>query len=120
MVELSNEAKHLLAGRHGIVTGIANSDSIAYGCAKAFRALGADIAVTYVNEKARPHVQPLAESLGADLFLPLDVTDEKQMQSRCKACSITSGKSGAGLISCCTPSHLRQRKTFKAGCWTAR
>lgn len=81
MVDLSNEAKHLLAGRYGIVTGIANSDSIAYGCAKAFRALGADIAVTYLNEKARPHVQPLAESLGADLFLPLDVTDEQQMQS---------------------------------------
>lgn len=81
MVELSNEAKKLLAGRNGIITGIANSDSIAYGCAKAFRALGANIAVTYLNEKARPHVQPLAESLGADLFLPLDVTDEKQMQS---------------------------------------
>lgn len=80
MVELSNEAKRLLAGRRGIVTGIANSDSIAYGCAKAFRALGADVAVTYLNEKARPHVQPLAENLGADLFLPLDVTDEKQMQ----------------------------------------
>jgi enoyl-[acyl-carrier protein] reductase I len=79
MVELTNEAKRLLAGRCGIVTGIANGDSIAYGCAKAFRALGADIAVTYLNEKARPHVQPLAESLGADLFLPLDVTDDGQM-----------------------------------------
>lgn len=81
MPELSEEAKRLLAGRSGIITGIANSDSIAYGCAKAFRALGADIAVTYLNEKARPHVQPLAEELGADLFLPLDVTDDGQMQA---------------------------------------
>lgn len=48
-----------LAGKRGLVTGIANADSIAWGCAKAFRAMGAELAVTYLNDKARPHVEPL-------------------------------------------------------------
>ena len=54
-----------LAGRKGLVTGIANDQSIAWGCAKAFRFLGADLAVTYLGEKARPHVEPLARELEA-------------------------------------------------------
>ena len=45
-----------LAGKRGLVTGIANADSIAWGCAKAFRAMGAELAVTYLNDKALPHV----------------------------------------------------------------
>ena len=55
-----------LEGRKVLVTGIANDSSIAYGCAKAMRELGADLAVTYLNDKAKQYVQPLAESLGAD------------------------------------------------------
>ena len=54
-----------LAGRNGIILGIANEHSIAYGCAQAFRGLGADVAVTYTNEKAKPFVEPLAKALGA-------------------------------------------------------
>ncbi len=54
--------------------GIANDSSIAYGCAKAFRELDADLAITYLNDKARRHVEPLAQDLGASLFLPLDVS----------------------------------------------
>ena len=49
-----------LAGKKGLVIGIANEHSIAYGCARAFRTLGADLAVTYLNEKARPFVEPAA------------------------------------------------------------
>lgn len=61
-----------LKGAKALVVGIANDQSIAYGCAKAFRELGADLALTYLNEKAKPYVEPLAKSLEAPLFLPLD------------------------------------------------
>ncbi|MCP5432270.1 MAG: enoyl-ACP reductase FabI [Alphaproteobacteria bacterium] len=70
-----------LAGRKGLVLGIANERSIAYGCAKAMREAGAELAVTYLNEKAEPHVRPLAEALGARLVLPLDVTREGAMEA---------------------------------------
>ena len=60
----------ILEGKKALVVGIANADSIAYGCAKAFRELEADLAVTYLNEKARPFVEPLAQELGASIFLP--------------------------------------------------
>lgn len=67
-----------LAGRTALVVGIANGQSIAWGCAKALRAQGAALAVTYLNAKAEPHVRPLAEELGAEILLPLDVSDEAQ------------------------------------------
>lgn len=71
----------ILAGRRALVVGIANEHSIAYGCAKAFRDLGADLAITYLNDKAKPHVTPLAEALGADIFLPLDVSAPGQLET---------------------------------------
>ena len=61
-----------LTGKKGLVVGIANQDSIAYGCAKAFRAAGAELAVSYLNAKAEPHVRPLAEALDASLIVPFD------------------------------------------------
>ncbi|MBK1638577.1 enoyl-[acyl-carrier-protein] reductase [Rhodothalassium salexigens DSM 2132] len=70
-----------LAGKTGLILGIANAESIAYGCAKAFRAAGADLAVTYLNAKAEPHVRPLAEALDSPLILPCDVTDDAQLQA---------------------------------------
>jgi len=75
------ETKVALKGRKGLIVGIANDQSIAWGCAKAFRALGAELAVTYLNDKAKKHVQPLAEMLEAPLFMPLDVTVDGQMES---------------------------------------
>ena len=63
----------VLKGKKALVIGVANDSSIAYGCAKAFRELGADLAITYLNDKATPHVEPLARELEASLFLPLDV-----------------------------------------------
>ena len=60
-----------LQGKKGLVVGIANDQSIAWGCARAFRAFGAELAVTYLNEKARPHVEPLAQELEAPIVLPL-------------------------------------------------
>lgn len=70
-----------LAGRKALVVGVANDQSIAWGCARAFRAQGADLAITYLNAKAEGHVRPLAEALGAELILPLDVTDDAQMDA---------------------------------------
>ena len=70
-----------LAGKRGLVTGIANADSIAWGCAKAFRAMGAELAVTYLNDKARSHVEPLARQVDASLLLPLDLLREGELEA---------------------------------------
>ncbi|PLZ02244.1 enoyl-[acyl-carrier-protein] reductase FabI [Burkholderia sp. WAC0059] len=79
---MQTPSPHLpLAGMRALVAGIANADSIAYGCACAFRELGAQLAVTYLNEKAKPYVEPLAGELGSALLLPLDVADDAQMDA---------------------------------------
>ena len=74
------ETKVALKGRKGLIVGIANDQSIAWGCAKAFRALGADLAVTYLNERAKKHVEPLAKAIEAPIFMPLDVNAEGQTE----------------------------------------
>ena len=76
-----HEPPQILANKRGLVTGIANDQSIAYGCAKGFRKFGADVAITYLNEKARPHVEPLARELGAPIFMPLDVTLDGSLEA---------------------------------------
>lgn len=70
-----------LAGKKGIITGIANDKSIAYAVAKAVRALGAEIAITYQNDKTAKYTQPLAEALDAKLFLKLDVAEEGSLEN---------------------------------------
>lgn len=70
----------IIAGKKGLIVGIANDQSIAYGCASVLRSLGADLAITYLNEKAEKYVRPLAEELDAELILPLNVEAEGQMQ----------------------------------------
>jgi enoyl-[acyl-carrier protein] reductase I len=77
MIDLTQKP---LGGKKGLVLGIANQHSIAYGCAKAFRALGAEVAVTYLDEKAKPYVEPLARELAAPLFLPCDVREPGQLE----------------------------------------
>jgi enoyl-[acyl-carrier protein] reductase I len=79
--ETAERLRPVLADMKALVTGIANEHSIAYGCAKAFRELGADLAITYATEKSKPHVQPLASELEAQLFLPLDVGDAAQLEA---------------------------------------
>src|SRR5215470_6620849 len=71
----------LLEGKKGLVVGIANEHSIAWGCAKAFRAFGAELAVTYLNDKAKKYVDPLARALEASIVLPLDVQVPGQMEA---------------------------------------
>jgi enoyl-[acyl-carrier protein] reductase I len=70
-----------LEGKKGLVIGIANRESIAYGCAKAFKHYGADLAITYLNDKALPHVEPVASELEVPLFLPCDVQQPGQMEA---------------------------------------
>lgn len=67
-----------LAGKKALVVGIANEESIAFGCAKAFRTQGAELAITFQNEKAEPFVRPIAEKLETDIVLPLDVREDGQ------------------------------------------
>lgn len=62
-----------LNGQKALVVGIANDQSIAWGCAQALHAQGAELAITYLNEKAEPHVRPLAEQINASIIEPLDV-----------------------------------------------
>ena len=70
-----------LKERKALVVGIANRDSIAWGCAQAFRSQGADLAVTWLNEKAERFVRPLAEELGAEILMPLDVTKPGEIEA---------------------------------------
>ena len=70
-----------LKNKKGLIVGIANEHSIAYGCARHFRAAGAELAITYVNAKAEPYVRPLATSLGSDIVLPCDVTVHGQLEA---------------------------------------
>src|SRR3954453_24017167 len=105
-----------LLGSRALVLGIANEHSIAYGCAKVFRALGAELATTYLNEKAKPCVEPLARDLGAAIVVPCDVA--KRVSSR--RYPIASLRPGAALMSPCTRSPLPSRRTCKLLFLTAR
>jgi len=71
----------VLKDRKALVVGIANEHSIAYGCAKAFSELGAKLAITYLGDKAKPHVEPIAKSLAADIFAPLDVSKPGELEA---------------------------------------
>jgi enoyl-[acyl-carrier protein] reductase I len=71
----------VLDGTNALVVGIANDQSIAYGCAKAFRTAGAELAITWLNDKARPYVEPLAKELEASVVAPLDVSVPGQLEA---------------------------------------
>ena len=79
MIDLSTLP--LLKGKKALVTGIANDQSIAWGCAKALKAFGADLAITYLDDKAKPEVEPLAKEVGASIFMPLNVQVEGQLEA---------------------------------------
>ncbi|MFL6731610.1 MAG: enoyl-ACP reductase FabI [Sphingomicrobium sp.] len=75
------EVRPILTGHKALIVGIANDQSIAYGCAEAFRAAGADLAITWLNDKARPHVEPLGTALGAEIMLPLNVETPGELEA---------------------------------------
>ncbi|ACV33504.1 enoyl-ACP reductase FabI [Accumulibacter sp.] len=90
-----------LEGKKALIVGIANDQSIAYGCALAFRAFGADIAMTYLNDKTKKYTQPLADHLGVDpaLYRPCDVRVEGQLEAVFEAIGKTWGKLDIALHS---------------------
>ncbi|MFC7475787.1 enoyl-ACP reductase FabI [Dankookia sp. GCM10030260] len=69
----------VLTGKKALIVGVANAHSIAWGCAQAMRRAGAEIAMTYLNDRAKPHVEPLAKALDVEIFLPLEVRDPAQV-----------------------------------------
>jgi len=73
--------RQVLGGAKALVVGIANDQSIAYGCANAFRTVGAELAITWLNERARPYVEPLAQTLGASITGALDVSVPGEMEA---------------------------------------
>ncbi|CAM2168239.1 Enoyl-(acyl-carrier-protein) reductase (NADH) FabI [Paraburkholderia sacchari] len=79
---MSQSVQHpVLSGKKALVTGIANEHSIAYGCAKAFHEVGADLAITYADEKARSYVEPLAKDLEAPIFMPFNVSKQEELEA---------------------------------------
>lgn len=70
-----------LTGKRALVVGVANEHSIAWGIAKALHKAGADIALTYLNDKARRYVEPLANSINTSIFMPLDVRNQAESEA---------------------------------------
>jgi enoyl-[acyl-carrier protein] reductase I len=81
-----------LRGKKGLVIGIANEQSIAYGCAKHCHAHGAELAVTYLNDKAEKWVRPLADQLNAPIVMPCDVREPGQLEAVFAAVTKSWGK----------------------------
>lgn len=80
-----------MASKRALIVGVANDSSIAYGCAKALKDSGHDLALTYLNERAERFVRPLAEDLGAEIIAPLDVSQEGQLENVFKQIQNTWG-----------------------------
>ncbi len=74
----------LMAGKKGLIMGLANDKSIAWGIAQALNAHGAQIAISYQGEALEKRVRPLAESVGSSIVLPCDVTDEASIEATFK------------------------------------
>ena len=97
------EAKPLMAGKRGLIMGVANDRSIAWGIAKAVHAQGAELAFTYQGEAFAKRVRPLAESVGSALVIDCDVGDEASVDGGVRD---RSGEPGSGSISWSMPSPI--------------
>lgn len=106
----------MLKGRRGLIIGVANEHSLAYGCAAKLRGFGAEVALTYLNDKAKPYVQPLAERIEVELLLPLDLTAPGQVQAVFDALRERWGC----WISSFIRSPLPRRTICTAGWWIVR
>ena len=82
----------ILKGQRALIVGVANDRSIAWGCAQAMHRSGAEIAMTYLNDRARPYVEPLAAAVEAALFLPLEVRDAAQVDALFEAVTAKWGR----------------------------
>jgi enoyl-[acyl-carrier protein] reductase I len=81
MTQTHDASHQVLQGMKALVTGIANEHSIAYGCARAFRELGAEVAITYADDKAKPYVEPLARAMEAPVFMPLNASKPEDFEA---------------------------------------
>ena len=100
----------LMQGKKGLIMGIANDRSLAWGIAKAVHAHGAEVAVTFQGEALLKRVRPLAEQLGSELVLPADVTDAASLD----ALFATIEANGAGSTSWSTRWRSRTRRSSRA------
>ena len=90
----------VLAGRRGLVMGVANERSIAWGIAEAAHREGAELAFTYAGEMLERRVRPLAARLGSDIVLPCDVQSDDDIESA----FVSLGDAGRRSTSWCMPS----------------
>jgi enoyl-[acyl-carrier protein] reductase I len=81
-----------LAGKKGLIIGVANDQSIAWGCARAMRSLGAEVAITYLNERSEKFVRPLADQLGSTISMPCDVEKPGELEAVFEAISSQWGQ----------------------------
>ena len=102
----------VLAGKKALVIGVANDQSIAYRSAKLFRTVRAEVAITWLNERARPHVEPLARELDAPITGALDVSVPGQLEVLFERIRAESASS----ISWCIRSPLHRKRISKVGC----
>ena len=75
------ETEPLMAGKRGLIMGVANNRSIAWGIASNVHVHGAELAFTYQGEALAKRVRPLAESVGSDIVLPCDVTEDDSIDA---------------------------------------
>lgn len=87
-----DSTQRFLAGKKGLIVGIANDNSIAYGCASVLKSLGAEFAVTYINEKAERFVRPLAEALESPIIMQMDVEKPGELERVFKSVEDVWGK----------------------------
>ena len=76
---LFNMSQGLMAGKRGLIMGLANDKSIAWGIAKTLADHGAELAFSYQGEALKKRVDPLAAQVGSDIVLPCDVGDEESL-----------------------------------------
>ena len=97
---MSETIRPVLAGQKALVVGVANKDSIAYGCAKTFATAGSDLAITWLNDRARPHVEPMAQELGASITGDLDVYIPGQLEAVFEQIAVQWGRGYPDAFHC--------------------
>lgn len=81
-----------MSGLKGLIVGVANEHSIAWGCANVLHEAGAELALTYQNEKAKSYVHPLAARISSPIFMPFDVTNDAQSEHLFQTIKSTWGR----------------------------
>ena len=91
----------LMKGKRGIIMGVANNKSLAWGITQALHAQGAELAFTFQGDALKKRVVPLAESIGSDIVLPCDVTNTASIDEVFAEIEKTALSSRSGPIGCC-------------------